>query len=101
MGSVSHQITIGKAIVMHITVCELLLILIDFVKLRSHMGIGSSSADLATKDVSTLSGCSWLSGTTDRVGATHISILDLSNHLHLVRVIHDEFLAIYGVSPIY
>ena len=64
------------------------------------MGIGASSSHLTAEDVSTLSCGSWLSVSTDRVRATHISILNISNHLHLVRVVHNKFFAIYCISPV-
>ena len=100
MRGVSHQITIWKAIIMHVTVCKLLLILIDLVQFRAHVSIGASSTHLTAEDVSTLRGSSWLSVSTDRVRATHISLLYLSNHLHLVWVIHNKFLAINGISSV-
>jgi len=101
MRSVSHQIAIGKAIIMHITVGKLLLILINFVQFGTHVSVGTPSTNLTAEDVTTLGGGSWLSVSSDRVGASHISLLDFSNHLHLVRIVHNKFLAIYGITSVH
>ena len=64
------------------------------------MSVGTPSTDLAAEDVSTLSSSSWLSVSSDRVRATHISLFYFSDHLHLVSIIHDKFLAIYCISSV-
>lgn len=86
---------------MHITIGKLLLILIDFVELWTHVSVCTSSTDLATKDVSTLSCGSWLSVSSDWVRSMDISLFDFSNHLHLISVVHDKLFTIYRISPVY
>ena len=100
MRSVSHKVSIWKAVIVHVAVCKLLLVLVYFVKFGTHVCIGTSSSNLATKDVSSLRGSSRLSVSSHRVWASHISLIDFSDHLHLVSIIHDKLLAIYGISSI-
>jgi len=97
MWSVTHEIAVGKAVIMHVTVGKFLLVLIHFVQLWTHMGVGTSSSYLAAKDVSTLCSSSWLSVSADRVWSAHISIVDFSHHLHLVGIIHNK---LFGISSI-
>ena len=86
---VGHNISIRQRIVM--TLCKLLLISIDLVQFRPHLSI--SSSHLSTKDVSSLRCCSWLSLN----GSRSISVY-LCYHLHLIWVVHDEFLGISSVG---
>ena len=97
MRGVSHQIAIWKAVIVHVTVCKLLLVLVDFVKFGTHVSISIAPTHLATEDMPTLSGGSWLSISADWVGSSHVSLIDLGNHLHLVGVIHYE---LFGVSSV-
>ena len=62
MRSVSHQVAIGQAVVVHVTLGELLLVCLDFVKLAAHVGV--TTADLTSKDMTALSGSPWLSITS-------------------------------------
>ena len=53
------------------------------------------TAYLATKNVSALSGGTWL--TLD--GARAVPV-DLGHHLHLVRIVHDKFLGVATISSV-
>jgi hypothetical protein len=98
VGSVSHQVAIWKTVIMHIAICKFLLVLIHFVQFWTHMSVGTSSSYLPSKDMSTLCSGSWLSVSTNRVWSAHISLVDLSNHLHLISIIHHK---LFGISSIY
>lgn len=61
MRAIGHEVPVRKTVVMHV-VCELGLVLAYLIEFGSHLvSIGVSSTNLPTKDVSTLSGSSWLS----------------------------------------
>lgn len=96
--SVSHQIPVWKAVVMHVTVCKLLLVLVHFVQLGPHMSISIASAHLTTKDVTTLSRSSGLSVSTNWVWSSQVSLINLSNHLHLIGIIHNKLFRISSVD---
>jgi hypothetical protein len=70
---------------------KLLLISVHFVHFRTHMSI--TTTYLATKDVASLGGSTWL--TLD--GARSISMY-FSDHLHLIGVVHDKFFGVSSVS---
>ena len=86
-GAAVHQVSIGKTVVVQITLGKLLLIVIDFIQLRTHVIL--TAAHLATKDVAALSGSSWLSFLA-------ASIVKLGDHVHLVW--HHELLGIATIS---
>ena len=85
---------------MQVRVGELLLVHLYFVEFGTHLAhlrVGMSSADLATEDMSALSGCSlWSLTAIQRVGPVMVSSprVYLSDHLHLVGVAHNKLLLI-------
>lgn len=96
--SITHQVSIWKAIIVHIAVGKFLLICMDFVEFWAHMSICVSSSHLTSENVPALSGRSRLSTTTNGVRSTNTSLVDLSDHLHLIWIIHDEFFGITSVD---
>ena len=72
---------------------KFLLVRVDFVQLTSHLSI--PAAHLATKNVPTLGGSTWL--TLD--GARAVPV-DLGHHLHLIRIVHDKLLSVATISSV-
>jgi hypothetical protein len=89
----------------HVRRGKLLLVLMDLVQFGAHLPVGVTSAHLSSENVSALSGCSlrsllisshstsWAARTSSRSLS-----LDLSDHLHLVWILHDELACIAPVG---
>ena len=103
VGSVSHEISVWKTIIMQIGVGELLLVHLYFVEFGSHLAhlrVGMSSADLATEDVSSLgSGSLWSLAPIQRVGPVMVSCpwVYFCDHLHLVGIAHNKLFLITSI----
>ena len=72
---------------------ELLLVGIDFVQFATHLGVATTH--LATENVTALGGGTRL--TLDGSGAIPVN---LSDHLHLIGVVHHKFLSIASVASV-
>jgi hypothetical protein len=102
---VEHQVPIGEAVVVHVRRGELLLVLMDLVQFGAHLPVSVTSAHLSAEDVSALSGCSLrsllISGHSaswaTRTSSRSLS-LDLSDHLHLVWILHNELACIAPIG---
>ena len=87
--SIRHQIPITQALLIVIVVLLLVDdVVADFVELGTDLGIGIATIHLASKDMSTLCGSPWLSVCHDV--SVWSSLLNLSDHLQLIRVVDDE-----------
>jgi hypothetical protein len=73
---------------------ELLLVGVHFVQFGTHVSI--ATAYLATEDVASLGGSTWLS----LDGARSISMY-FGDHLHLIGVVHNKLLGVSSVSSGY
>lgn len=103
VGSVRHEISVWKTIIMQIGVGEFLLVHLYFVEFGSHLAhlrVGMSSADLATEDVSSLGSCSlWSLAPIQRVGPVMVSCprVYFCDHLHLVGIAHNKLFLITSI----
>lgn len=103
VGSVRHEISVWKTIIMQIGVGEFLLVHLYFVEFGSHLAhlrVGMSSADLATEDVSSLGSCSlWSLASIQRVGPVMVSCprVYFCDHLHLVGIAHNKLFLITSI----
>jgi hypothetical protein len=88
---VCQNVPIRQAVV--VALSKLLLVCIDLVQLASHLSVPSTK--LTAENVSTLGG-----GTRLSLDGPWAVSMDFCNHLHLIWIVHHEFLGISSVGVV-
>ena len=95
VGAIGNKVAVWEAVIMHAGMGEFLLVLVQLVHFRAYSCVGTSSAHLSAKNMSTLRGSPGLPASIERIDSVWAPRVDFMDHMHLIMPYYE-----FPISPI-